>query len=216
MPMINRHAHPSNPAQIMNPPIHSRSSQAFTLIEMLVVIAIIATLAGILLPVVSSVKQKAKVAQAGTEVRSLAAAITAYQSLYAIFPCSDADGKSGNDMTYTNNSDIITILLDVDGGVNAGHVRNPQKHVFLNGKMVNTVVQPGIGPDYNFRDPWGRPYVVTLDLNYDNRCNDSFYAPSPAPAISAPVMVWSYGPNGIPFGPSGNPKARDNDDVKNW
>jgi prepilin-type N-terminal cleavage/methylation domain-containing protein len=215
MPMTNRCRHTSTPAQIMKIQTRPVSRQAFTLVEMLVVIAIIATLAGLLLPVVSSVKRKAKIAQAGAEVRSLAAAIAAYQSIYAIFPCSDADAKGGNDMTYTTNSDIITILLDMDAGVNAGHVRNPQKHVFLNGKMVSTVVQPGIGPDYNFRDPWGQPYVITLDLNYDNRCHDSFYFPKVGEIPNA-VMVWSYGPDGKPFGPSGDAKARDNDDVKSW
>ncbi len=205
----------------MNPPSPSRFRSAFTLIEMLVVIAIIATLASILLPVVGNVKKKAKVAQAGTEVRSLAAAITAYQSLYGIFPCSGADATGGggpvpNDKTYTTNADIIIILLDLDAGVNANHARNPQKQVFLNGKMVSSASQPGIGPDYNFRDPWGNPYVISLDLNYDNQCNDSFYAPPPGPGIPAAVLVWSYGPNGKPFGSSGNPAARDNDDIKSW
>jgi prepilin-type N-terminal cleavage/methylation domain-containing protein len=202
--------------RIMNKTTLYRSPRGFTLVEMLVVIAIIATLAGILLPVVGNVKKKAKIAQAGTEVRSLAAAITAYQAQNGIFPCSAADAAGGNDITYTNNSDIITILLDADAGVNAGHVRNPQKQVFLNGKMVSGTSQSGIGPDYNFRDPWGRPYIITLDLNYDNRCNDLFYSPLPGNGIPTAVMVWSLGPDGKPLGPSGNPAARDNDDVKSW
>ncbi len=192
------------------------SRGGFTLIELLGVIAIIATLAGLLLPVVAGVKKKAKIAQAGAEARSLAAAITAYQSLYGIFPCSDADAKTGADKTYTTNSDIIIILLDLDAGVNAGHVRNPQTHVFLNAKMGGSNVQPGIGPDYNFRDPWGNPYVITLDLNYDNRCTDAFYSQPPGTDIPAPVLVWSLGPNGKPFGASGNPAAKDNDDIKSW
>jgi prepilin-type N-terminal cleavage/methylation domain-containing protein len=201
----------------MNRTTRRSSDNAFTLIEMLVVIAIIGTLAGLLLPVVNRAKRQAKIAQAGTEVRNLAAAITAYQSLYGIYPCSDADGKGGADITYTNgNRDIIIILLDLDEGVNAGHVRNPQKHVFLTGKLVNNTILPGIGSDYNFRDPWGTPYVITLDLNYDNRCYDSLYSPPPAKEIPAPVLVWSYGPNRIPFGDSHNPTARDNDDVKSW
>ena len=208
---------PMTPTMNKNHPSTSgRSHRAFTLIELLVVIAIIATLAGLLLPVVAWVKKKAKAAQAGTEVRSLATAIAAYQSLYGVFPCSVADAGGGLDKTYTNNSDIMMILLDVDGGVNAGHARNPQKSVFLNGKMVTSAALPGIGPDYNFRDPWGRPYVVTLDLNYDNHCNDSYYAPVPSNGVTAAVMVWSFGPNGAPFGPSGNAGARDNDDIRTW
>jgi prepilin-type N-terminal cleavage/methylation domain-containing protein len=195
---------------------HHASANAFTLIEMLVVMGIIATLAGILLPVVARASRQAKIKQAAVEARSIAAAITAYQSLYGIFPCSDADAKAGADKTYTTNSDIVIILLDVDAGVNAGHVRNPQKHVFLNGKMVNSVIQAGIGSDYNFRDPWGNPYIITLDLNYDNRCNDSFYAPLPANGIPTPVMVWSVGPNKRVGDSNGNVATRENDDIKSW
>jgi len=25
------------------------------------------------------------------------------------------------------------------------------------------------------RDPWGQPYIITLDLNFDNKCRDAFY-----------------------------------------
>jgi prepilin-type N-terminal cleavage/methylation domain-containing protein len=197
----------------------SRYRRGFTLIEMLVVIAIIATLAGILLPVIGRVKLKAKIAQTGVEVRNLAAAIAAYQGLYGIYPTSDADAKTGAtrpDLTYTNNSDIVKILMDVDDGtVNATHLRNPQNHVFLNGKTSLGITQPGIGADYNFRDPWGKPYVITLDLDYNQRCRDDYYFAAYG-EIAAPVLVWSFGPNGKPYGPSGDPRSRDNDDIKSW
>ena len=26
-----------------------------------------------------------------------------------------------------------------------------------------------------YRDPWGNPYVITMDLNYDEQCQDAFY-----------------------------------------
>jgi hypothetical protein len=26
-----------------------------------------------------------------------------------------------------------------------------------------------------YRDPWGNPYVITMDLNYDGLCKDAFY-----------------------------------------
>jgi prepilin-type N-terminal cleavage/methylation domain-containing protein len=198
-----------------------RPQRAFTLIEMLVVIAIIATLAGILLPVLSRAQVKARVAQAQAEMRSLAVAITAYQAEYTIYPSSDRDAKGGVDITYTNviytNADIVRILLDNDAPntVNEGHKRNPKQHVFLNVKIVNSIAQPGVGLDFNFRDPWGSLYVVTLDLNHDNKCEDKLYGPAYGP-IPAPVLVWSYGPDRRPFGPSGNPRARDNDDIRTW
>jgi hypothetical protein len=29
-----------------------------------------------------------------------------------------------------------------------------------------------------YRDPWGNPYVITMDLNYDDMCKDAFYSSS--------------------------------------
>jgi prepilin-type N-terminal cleavage/methylation domain-containing protein len=84
--------------------------------------------------------------------------------------------------TYkADNSELMVILLDIEtypgGGdtINKGHVRNPQRHAFLSLKQVGQKGQPGLGPDFVFRDPWGNPYIVTLDLNYDDQCRDAFY-----------------------------------------
>ena len=134
-----------------------------------------------------------------------------FQSLYGLYPATAAEAQQGTDLTYTNNASIMMILLDIDtpGGPNEGHKRNPQKHVFLNARMTTDATAPGIGPDYNFRDPWGRPYIITLDLNYDNKCEDSVYKPVVG-IIPAPVLVWSLGRDGIP-----NPDKQ-KDDVRNW
>ena len=81
----------------------------------------------------------------------------------------------------TNNAEPIAILMDVetyrDGRVtvNKGHVKNPQKHQFLNAKEVSDKQSPGVGLDGVYRDPWGNPYIITLDLNYDEKARDAFY-----------------------------------------
>jgi hypothetical protein len=80
-----------------------------------------------------------------------------------------------------NNSEVIAILRDdlasPDGSqtINANHARNPQQTKFLEGHTVISMTLPGIGPDDVYRDPWGNPYIITLDLNGDNRCRDAFY-----------------------------------------
>ena len=80
-----------------------------------------------------------------------------------------------------DNSELMVILLDLEtypngaNTINIGHVRNPQRHAFLSLKRVGQKGQPGLGPDLVFRDPWGNPYIVTLDLNYDDQCRDVFY-----------------------------------------
>jgi len=49
------------------------------------------------------------------------------------------------------------------------------KAQFLNAKQVTDTISPGVGTDGVFRDPWGNPYIVTLDLSYDNKCRDALY-----------------------------------------
>jgi hypothetical protein len=73
-----------------------------------------------------------------------------------------------------------------------------------------------VGPDLVYRDPWGNPYVISMDLNYDEQCKDAFYCldkvshgglnglvnPDGPSATTGnwqyhgKVMVWSAGPDG--------------------
>lgn len=88
----------------------------------------------------------------------------------------------------TNNAEIIAILMDLekypDGRltVNNKHVKNPQQHKYLSAEMVSDTKLPGVGPDGVYRDPWGNPYIITVDLNYDEYARDAFYRD---PAVSA-------------------------------
>ena len=128
--------------------------------------------------------------------------------------------------TYqASNSEVTAILLDMDmfpgttfETVNKAHLKNPQRTKFLNANMVSDRNSPGIGPDLVYRDPWGTPYIYTLDLNYDDKTRDVFYR---LPRVSrdpgdptrglnglirssttdnpfennSPVMIWSLGPD---------------------
>jgi hypothetical protein len=128
------------------------------------------------------------------------------------------------------NSDVIAILMDYTnypdtanyGGftVNTNYQKNPQKTQFLNAKFsgwdTNSggTALPGVGNDLVYRDPWGNPYIISMDLNYDNQCQDAFYgltavsqannqglvSPTASPnnnyQFHGTVMVWSMGPYG--------------------
>ena len=124
-----------------------------------------------------------------------------------------------------SNAELMAILLDVDKRpdtgaltVNENHGQNPQKTVFLNATPNSKNVGPGLGSDLLYRDPWGNPYIITIDLNYDNLCRDGFYRRSAVSQdngtrgfngltssgsevdtweIRAPVVVWSMGPDGL-------------------
>ena len=122
-----------------------------------------------------------------------------------------------------NNSELVVILqnrthyLNGDSTQNENHILNHKKINYLNAESASDNKSPGIGPDLVYRDPWGNPYIVTLDLNYDGWCRDGFYSTdvSKKDARSGHnglvpktigsktyyehqgnVMVWSFGPDG--------------------
>jgi len=245
-----------------------RRFAGFTLIEMLVVIAIISILAGMLLPVLASAKLKAMKSKAKYEMNNLAVAISAYDSTYGRMPATKEAALAANpDFTYGTmpaglmmgapplnnakgqplpvvqnnnpnthfqapNSEVMAILMDavtLPGGVtptkNAGHIYNPQQNNFITPHMsgdsiASTTKSSGVGPDLVYRDPWGLPYVISMDLNYDDKCADAFYSLESVSQQSGQsgynglfnstdvngvgnnyvfnggVMVWSFGPDG--------------------
>ena len=108
------------------------------------------------------------------------------------------------------NSEVMAILLDLpnfaDGTltVNSNYVKNPQKIAFLNAKMVIGVGLPGIGPDLVYRDPWGNPYIISLDLNGDNKTRDGFYRQAAVSQVTAGLPGGLNGLQGDPTTPNGN------------
>jgi prepilin-type N-terminal cleavage/methylation domain-containing protein len=253
-------------------PSSRRLRAGFTLVEMLVVIAIIAILASMLLPVLSKVRVSAQKAQAKLQMQDLVTDIIKYDSDYGRFPVSPAvqAAAGSGDFTYggslfadniansvlpatdsvytTNNSEVIAILMDITDtsvtAVNQNHQKNPQSTIFLNAKMTgDTNTWPGVGSDLVYRDPWGNPYVITMDLNYDEQCNDAFYTLQKvsqngvnsqqgynglvnpdANGMSdnfryhGKVMVWSAGPDKkIVVGPaSGATSGVNKDNILSW
>ncbi len=90
--------------------------------------------------------------------------------------------RTGTPFNYqTNNAEVIAILMDLESypngmpTVNQGHVKNTTHTKFLNAQFANDTKSPGVGIDGVYRDPWGNPYIITLDLNNDEKTRDDFY-----------------------------------------
>ena len=127
--------------------------------------------------------------------------------------------------TYqTNNAEVMGVLLDMEywgsvATINVGHVKNPQKTKYLNATMAGNNTSAGIGQDGTYRDLWGNPYIITIDLNFDDKARDAFYRSDKVSSdggtpprglnglipkviggttfyeANSPVMVWSAGPD---------------------
>jgi prepilin-type N-terminal cleavage/methylation domain-containing protein len=227
-----------------------KGPRAFTLIELLVVIAIIAILAGLLLPALIGVKGRSKIAKAKVEIANFAAALKQYESDYNRFPASpDAEAAAaaaGGTGDYTwggvtglpnypgynaNNSELIYILMnamDRAPGALRDKIkgRNPKKNTYLDAKMVGGS-SPGISTDdYIYRDPWGNPYVVTIDLDGNDKCIDLLYGTKGGKGLTpnqngkhefnGTIMVWSAGPDGAVSTAVDTDKGVNKDNVVGW
>ncbi|MFH0922298.1 MAG: type II secretion system protein [Fibrobacterota bacterium] len=140
-----------------------RPASAFTLLEVMLVVGIIAILALLLFPVVIRAGAKAKEKQAMAETRAILMAIKAYRQEYGKWP---AQFQAAGDTTYIiSNYCVIQPLL----GSNWNGF-NPKNKIFL-----NLQVNMNNNPDYagNYLDPWGIPYVICMDENGDNQLSIS-------------------------------------------
>ena len=98
--------------------------------------------------------------------------------------------------------------------INTGHQRNPKQTGYLSTLRMTGDYTSHPGADLVYRDPWSNPYIITLDMNGDNKCRDAFYRQNAVSAggingliqlqgsnpaiweINATSMIWSFGPDG--------------------
>src|SRR5713226_2030308 len=94
-----------------------KESRGFTLIEMVVVLAVIAILAAILVPIVTSYIERARVDAATNDVKKIAAAIIQFNTDTKVWPIytshnfpADPAGVGGNvfDLEYTSGTVAIS------------------------------------------------------------------------------------------------------------
>jgi prepilin-type N-terminal cleavage/methylation domain-containing protein len=127
-----------------------------------------------------------------------------------ITPTIETMASTGTGTPYqTNNAELMAILRDdkvwpeVNANGSLAHIYNPQQTVFFNPKAAGDTNSPGLGADEVLRDPWGMPYIVSLDMNYDQHVFDyalnEMYQQLPANKntpllVPGVAVVWSFGP----------------------
>lgn len=144
-----------------------KKNNGFTLLELLTVIAIIIILAGILIPAVGIVRQKAKAARAQADIESLSVAIKMFETDFGTSPA--AAGSSNEFIKYLG----AQLGMSADGSVNFTPGATDTKYgPYMEFKSKDT-------SGNTFNDPWGKPYVYTV----------------PGTHNTASFDIYSFGPN---------------------
>lgn len=139
-------------------------SNAFTLVEMLVVIGMLSILMGVTFTGIGKARTQARVVKANAEIRELMNAWLAYEASYDDWPVS----ISGTELE-ANESNLAELIG-----------KNETDTVYLNAQMVNGA----------FRDPWGTPYqfkIVQQQGNI-NKATDEFGAAVTFPNRHRPTL----------------------------
>ena len=155
--------------------IRQAGNRAFTLIELLMVIAIIAILAAITFGVVKGVNERAAIGQAKAELASLAQALEAYKLQYGDYP-------------QTVAADVFLQSLIGKKGPNGANITGKNLIEVAKFTLSTTGGDPFVTSTLYLLDPWGRQY------NYYYKATSSWTAPS--------YVLMSAGPDGYLYGTS--------------
>lgn len=141
--------------------------RAFTLIELLTVIAIIGVLAGITFGVVGAVQNRAAISQARSELATLSQALESYKKQYGDYPQLGASAVSNSAVISATASAtsveglLFNALLGKVGPTKAA-IQGKQfldaSKFSLQGTAIPTAGNT-TAVDNGFVDPWGRLYV---------------------------------------------------------
>ena len=171
-------------------PVRRRLS-AFTLIELLIVIVIIAILAAVAFPVYGMVMEVVRKTEAEKDVQDIKAAISTYYLEYGRFPYGGEQDVELN----TEDDEIMSILAGVEG-----NPLNRREKVFYQGKRAKDARDGipvggiyGEGDTLGMADPWGQPYYMIIDANYDNKVQNPDPSGSGEIELRQTVVVWSKG-----------------------
>ena len=165
---------------------------AFTLLEILAVLAIISILMGFLMPVVIKMRDVGRKSSAQNDTRQIIAAVSGYVADYGKLPSltsgsSDpsvngrSDTIAGSPLVNARipNSALFNTLRAIAEEPNIDHKHNPRRTIYFTTRSVSDPDHPRSGfldraesksggLKGCLYDPWGTQYNVILDTNADN------------------------------------------------
>jgi general secretion pathway protein G len=162
-----------------------KSQAGFTLIEVIVIAAILAILAGVLVPMVFSQIDQAKEARAEADCKSISSALLTFRKDLGVWPNLSGAGCGPNTQFLlglgAQPAELAAMGFTTDPAVNFKDVLMQDNEECYNSNMYKGPYLPVVNAD-----PWGNAYVLPAG-NFD---------------VVLPVYVLSAGPNGIMETPS--------------
>jgi type II secretory pathway pseudopilin PulG len=161
----------------------------------LVVIAVIALLAGLLLPALAHGRKRSQIQRARTECKQLLAAFHSYNADCSRWPVA---GYSNETVTLSLSNSLYRKLCNLDrNDVGLPYLEYSAKGTDAAGNLV---------------DPWGNIWRLRFDADEDGRVANPF---APSNYIGSSVLIWSKGPDGQEDA-GGETSAANRDNITSW
>ena len=187
----------------------------FTLVELLTVIAVIAILAGIAVPVVVGMQSKGRETSARADMNAIKMALTQFKADYSVWPQVSPDSSltGSNDLlietpfspastlskaeeAYDKITEALTYnKVDSSTPDNpSDNYGNKKKRRYLD-PPAKTVETKNPKTGYYKLDPWGRRYNIALDWNYNGKIDlsSSHKFGGESSVILGQILIYSYG-----------------------
>lgn len=172
------------------------SKKAFTLIELLMVIAIIGILSGILIPTVGAVRKQANIAASKAQLSNYVTAIQMFKGDYGYFPLVSGTADSDNfDLNSPGTSSTFIQTLsgrNPDGSIisnalaaSTGNRRKASYHSFSESEFF--ITDADVVSDDQIADRFNN-ILISIEIDTDG---DGFVDPAPsANPVRTPVTAY--------------------------
>lgn len=157
-----------------------RNNAGFTLIEVIVIVAILAILAGILAPMIFSQIDEAKLTRAEADAKSISSAVLTFRKDLGVWPNLSGAGCAANTTLLNGQGNLpqglAAMAYNTTAPINMKDVLSSDQEECYNGTLYKGPYIATVTAD-----PWGNAYIIGADqFNINSRA----------------AFVLSAGPNG--------------------